>query len=227
MNAMIKKLLFLLTISAGIIIFSVPSNAFAQQVKIAAVDMSKVFNEYSETKKAEADFKERMTSLEKELTERKSKLQKYQEDLKVLSEDAESHAFTEEKKAEKRRAFEVKAKDFELERQNTAEWLQGRQQNYEEQKKLVRVRIVGEISKVIQDKAKQEGYTVVIDSSKDSYKFGGWPPFLSVQDSLDITSDVIKMLNAATPSGSSKEKDSEKSKDSAKDSKKDTKDTKK
>ncbi len=59
--------------------------------------------------------------------------------------------------------------------------------------------IVADTSPAIQATAQREGYSLVVDQT--GLTLSGAPAFLSVQDSLDITADIIKTLNATAPSG--------------------------
>lgn len=176
-----------------------PSAAFSQQIKLAAVDMNKVFAEYYKTKNAEAELKTRALGYQKELNDRKTELQKMQDEGKKLQEDAENPAFTDDKKAEKRKLLESKAAEFRLLGQQLSELAQSRERELKEQQNRVRGSIVEEISKVIQEKAKRDGYSLVLD--KTGLTLSGVPPFLYVQDTLDITTDIIKALNATAPAG--------------------------
>lgn len=176
-----------------------PSVGFSQQLKIAAVDMGKVFAEYYKTKKAESELKDRAGGYEKELRDRAGELEKLREDGKKLQEDAENPAFNEEKRVEKRKAVETKATEFRLLAQQLQEMKNNRERELKDQQNRVRGAIVEEISKVIQDKAKREGYSLVVD--KTGLTLSGVSAFIFVQDSLDITADIIKTLNATAPAG--------------------------
>ncbi len=176
-----------------------PSVGFSQQLKIAAVDMGKVFAEYYKTKKAETELKDRASGYEKELRDRAGELEKLREDGKKLQEDAENPAFNEDKRVEKRKAVETKATEFRLLAQQLQEMKNNRERELKDQQNRVRGTIVEEISKVIQEKAKREGYSLVVD--KTGLTLSGVSAFIFVQDSLDITADIIKTLNATAPSG--------------------------
>jgi len=177
--------------------FFIPFAAFGQQLKIASVDMEKLFKEYYKTKKAEVELKDRHTAYQKDVNDFRSQLQKMSEDAKKLKEEAENPAYADEKRSEKRKEFEVKVTAMRLKDQEATDFVKNRQQELMEREKSVKNTIVEEISKVVQDKAKRDGYSIVIDRTGQT--FNGISPFIFVQDSLDITADVIKTLNAGTP----------------------------
>lgn len=176
-----------------------PGIASAQQLKIAAVDMGKVFAEYYKTKKAETELKDRAGGYEKELKDRASELQKLQEDGRKLEEDAENPAFNEEKRTEKRKLRDAKLTEFRLLAQTLNEMKNNRERELREQQGRVRGTIVEEILKVVQDIAKRDGYNLIVDKAGNT--LSGVSAFLYVQDSLDITASVVKELNKTAPPG--------------------------
>jgi outer membrane protein len=173
------------------------SSAFGQQFKVASVDMSKVFSEYYKTKKAEAELKDRASACEKELRDQETALKKLSDDVTKLKEDAENPAFTDDKKAETRRLIDSKVSDGRIKAQQLQDMVASRRKELDDQRNRVRVVLVDEIMKTVQEKAKKEGYSMVVD--KTGLTSSGISPFLYIQDSLDITSDVIKQINANAP----------------------------
>jgi outer membrane protein len=182
-----------------IVALALPGIASAQQVKIGAVDMGKVFAEYYKTKKAESELKDRAAGYEKELKERAAELQKLQEDGRKLEEDAENPAFNEEKRSEKRKLRDAKLTEFRLLAQTLNEMKNNRERELREQQGRVRGAIVDEILKVVQDLAKRDGYHLIVDKAGNT--LSGVSAFLYVQDTLDITSSVVKELNKSAPAG--------------------------
>ena len=147
-----------ITIVKGLIIsFLFSTSALSQQLKIAAVDMSKVFNEYYKTKKADTEIKDRAAGFQKEFNERSAVFQKIKEDYKLLAEDAENHAFTEEKRNEKRKALDAKLTDLKLADQDIKGWLQNRDKELSDHTLRIRTAIFADIFKVVQDRAKKRG----------------------------------------------------------------------
>jgi len=189
------KLVRLLTIVVVAAFFS--STASAQQMKLASVDMAKVFADYYKTKKAESELKDRADNYQKDLRQQVADLQKMEEDGKKLQDESDNPAFTDEKKAEKKKMLETKKTEYRLARQNFEEMKQNRERELFEQRNRVRSTIVDEIIKIVQEKAKKEGYTMVVD--KTGLTQSGVPPFIYLQETLDITGDVLKTLNGGAP----------------------------
>jgi outer membrane protein len=184
---------------AFLVLFS--NNSHAQQpvaqLKIASVDMSKVFAEYYKTKKANSELATTASGYEKELKDRAGELQRLEEEGKKLKEESENPAFTDEKRAEKRKVFDTKRSEFRLLAEQLQNLRTDRQRELKDREGKVRNSLVDEISKVIQDKAKKEGFSLVLD--KTGLTFSGVPSVIYVQESMDITGEVIRILNASAP----------------------------
>lgn len=178
--------------------------------KIAAVDMAKVFSEYYKTKKAEAELKDRAQGFDKELRERAAELKKMDDELAKLKEDAENPAFTEDKRMEKRKLAEAKFSEYRVMGTQLQDSAQMRRKDLDEQRAKMRSTLVDEITKAIQDKARKDGYTLVVD--KSGLTFSGVSPFIYVQDSLEITSEIIKIINANQSASGVNEKAKDKEK---------------
>ena len=193
-----------------VMVFLFPHALHSQQIKIVSVDMSKVFSEYYKTKKAEVELKDRATAYDKEIREHAAELKKMEEDGKKLQEDANNPALAEDKRREKQKAMESKLTEYRLLTQQLQDMAVSRKRELGEQQNRVRGTIVDEIVKVIQEKAKREGYTMVID--KSGLTLSGVSPFVYVVDSLDITEEIVKTLNANALVGGGGASGNEKSK---------------
>lgn len=172
-----------------------------QQQRIASVDMARIFAEYHETKAAEAKLKERATQYQKEFATKEADLKKVGEDIRRLQEDVENPALADDKRLEKRKAFEQKVVDFKLMRNRFEEDFRTRKQELNEHQFGVTTNITEKIIKVIQEKAKRDGISLVIDKSARSASVVPVPSFIFVQDSFDISADISKILNANAPPG--------------------------
>jgi outer membrane protein len=66
---------------------------------------------------------------------------------------------------------------------------------------IVRIRngIVEDITKVVNDKVKADGYDLVFDTS--GYSVNNVPVVLYAKDSFDFTKDIVEKLNADRPAG--------------------------
>jgi len=142
------------------------------ELKMAYVNLPKVFENYDKTKASEAVLEKQGKEKEGEFESRMNELKKMRQNLELLSADA---------REAKGREIEQKSDELQRFRTNTARDL-----------RLERDKIAKEILKEIQDGvevyASAGGYSFVFDS-------GG---LLYGQPAYDITDDVIKKLNSKT-----------------------------
>lgn len=191
------------------------SSSFAQSIggRIAVVDMNRVFSEYYKTKAAGEKLKETQEGYQKEIEEMRSDYRKQTDELNKLREDVERPEYTAEVKEQKRKA--VQEKLAELQKRQTAmdEFVRSRQQMLQEQQQRMRSNIVKEINDVIAKEARTLNYIMVFD--KSGLTANGVAPVVFSQDSLEVTEDILKILNRGAPKVATK-KPEEKTPETAK-----------
>ncbi|OQX54140.1 MAG: hypothetical protein B5M48_01585 [Candidatus Omnitrophica bacterium 4484_213] len=160
-----KKVVLLLSI---IFLLGIGQIALSAEVKIGYVDVEEVFNSHKKTEelnnKLQADQKETKKETEKRMKE----IERLREESKLLSEKA---------KKKKEKVIEQKTKEL----QDFV--LRTRQNLLEERNKMMK-EILGDIDKVIQQKAKEGSYDLILDSHVLLYGSEG----------LDLTDEIIKAL---------------------------------
>lgn len=187
-------------------------SAFSQgaAIKLAAVDMEKVFNEYWKTKKASKELDDVKAGYQKEIEAARADGRKKEDDLRKLFEEKDNPAYTDAKKAEIQKEIERRTIDLRSAKVNFEEMSGARAKTVVETMMKQRGALVDEIYKAIQKKAEKEAYTLVFDKTgKLETKL---PAFLYVNPSLDITDDIIASLNAGAPAGSATSSDTKKDK---------------
>jgi len=180
--------------------FVVCISAGAQQLKVASVEMSRIFDEYYKTKSAKASLDDRTAAFQKELKQKMDALTKLSDEGKKLQEEADSPTLTEEKRAEKRKLLDSKRSEFHYAKQDLDLFNSTRGQEINDEFTRKKRDIVTEIKKAIDERAKRDGYTMVVD--KSGAFVNGVSPFIFIQDSIDISNDIVKTLNAGAPAGS-------------------------
>lgn len=174
-----KKLMVALT-ACLFLLGGMTAKIYAKDLKVAYVDLDKVFEEYNKTKD---EYKALDTKLKSKESERKrmvDEIRKMKDELELLSDKGkeEKQAAIDEK-INTLSEFDRKAKDeFKKERVDAIR------------------KISSEIDIVIQDYGKSQGYDCIFSSR--ALVFG--------KDEYDITSEVIKMLNAKIAAGAAGEK---------------------
>ena len=178
------------------------AQAQAQNLKIAVIDMQKVFDGYYKTKDAEDKLKAKAKTYEDELKSRQGEVEKLKEDFTKLLEETKNPALTEDVKKQKQDAAEKKAQEGRMLLNQFTSLSQTRGKELNEQRVRVRQDIVDEIRKEIDAKSKKEAYSLVFD--KSGMTSTGLPPLLYSLESFEITADIIKNLNAKKSGGEKK-----------------------
>jgi len=177
-------------------------HAQSQNLKIAVIDMQKVFDGYHKTKDAEDKLKAKAKTYEDELKARQGEVEKLKEDFTKLLEETKNPALTDEVKKQRQDAAEKKAQEGRMLLNQFTSLSQTRGKELNEQRLRVRQDIVDDIRKEIDAKSKKESYSLVFD--KSGMTSTGLPPLLYSLESFDITPDIIKNLNAKKSSGDKK-----------------------
>lgn len=158
----------LLLLLAGFLV-----NAFAaEEMKLAFIDMQKAIQETVAGKKAKKD-------LEDEFNKKKKELEKKEADLKKMNDDLEkkSLVLTDEVK-------QKKAQELQNEMIKYREVVAKSQMEIQKKERDLTAPIVQKLREIVDDIAKKEGYTMVLEKSEQSV--------LWAKKDLDITDRVIK-----------------------------------
>lgn len=141
----------------------------AAELKIGYVDMEKVFNEYNKTKTANA-------KLQDEQKKKRAEAEKMVTDINKLKE--ESELLSDEAKRGKEGVIKEKIKELRDYEKDTVNEIRDKLMS-------LRKEILDEITKVIEEKGKKEGYNFIFISDVIVYK----------DKTCDITEDVLKAIN--------------------------------
>ncbi len=165
----------------------------AAEMKIAVIDMGRVFQEYSKTKINEAKLKKQAEIFKDYSTRLSDQLKKLQEEFKDLRDASQNMAFTAAERENRRlnaadKYAQVTAKEKELRDYNREKQAELRAE-YEK----MRDGIIKDIEKVVAAKCVTEGYMLVLDKSGKT--LNNIPTVIYHNPILDITTPVIKTLN--------------------------------
>jgi len=195
----------------------------AAEMKIATIDLKKVFDDYYKTRLADASIKEEANGLEKDRKGLVDEHQKAVDDYKKALDEANNQAVSSDEREKRKKEAEGKLIKINDLRQTIEQFDRTARGNLDEKMRLTRDKIVNEIKNVVAVKAKSVGYTLVLDNSNPEP--GGRPPVvLYTNGDNDLTAVVLAQLNSSAPPDlpGSEEKKNEK-KDEKKDGKKDGK----
>ena len=188
------QLKLLVSLCLGCMAFS----ALAAEPKIGTIDLKKVFDDYYKTKLADASIKEEATGLEKDRKALIEEFQKAGDDYKKVLEEANNQAVSADEREKRKKEAEgklIKVNDL---RQTIDQFDRTARGNLDEKLRQTRDKILNEIRNVISAKAKNAGFTMVLDSSTAD-QAGRPPVVLFTNGENDITAAVISQLNANAP----------------------------
>lgn len=176
----------------------------AAEMKIAVIDMGRVFQEYTKTKVNEAKLKKQAEIFKDYSTRLSDQLKKLQAEFKDLRDASQNMAYTAAERENRRlnaadKYAQVTAKEKELRDYNREKQAELRSE-YEK----MRDGILKDIERVVSAKCVTEGYMLVIDKSGKT--LNNIPTVVYHNPALDITTPVIKTLNTGFNGKEEKEK---------------------
>jgi outer membrane protein len=170
----------------------------AAELRIATVDLKKVFDDYYKTKLADASIKDEASGLEKDMKALADDHDRAVTDYKKAIDEANNQAVSAEEREKRKKEAEgklIKVNDL---RQSLEQFRSTARNNLDEKLRQTRDKILNEIKLVVSNLAKTTGYTLVLDSSTSDP--GGRPAVVLYSNGEnDLTARVIAQLNANAP----------------------------
>ena len=167
---------------------------WAAELKIATVDLDKVFTAHPKTQAAEADLKKAEAGIEAELDKIKAEGLALQDEVAKLRDAAKNPILSEEARMQKRDEAESKLtelQDFELRARRTQET---KLKQMREQVLKSRQAIVDELLETVNQFAKANEYDLVLDRS--GLTMNAVPLVVFSNPDLDVTERMIAYLQA-------------------------------
>jgi outer membrane protein len=181
----------LLAVAAALVF---PVVGFAQgTLKVGTVDMNRAFKEYNKTKDSEKKINDAKDAAKKEYDDRAENYKKALEEINKLSQQLEAPALSADAKTAKAKERDEKIASIKNMEREINEFRQTREQQLQQQAMRMRESIIKEITDIIMDRVKTNGYDLVFDKSGPS--MNGVNVLLHSKDSMDFTTDVITALN--------------------------------
>ena len=162
--------------------------------RIGVIDMTEIVKAFDETKTVESLLQETIAEYEAENEQMRTELEKLTMDFQKAREEAADKALSEVAREAKIKAAEAKrdkAREFGLKLRET---IGLRQQQISEQRARMHRMIVGKLREVIDVYTEKEGFGLIVDSSAVSVS--GIPIVLYGVDKIDVTKDVVKLIEA-------------------------------
>jgi outer membrane protein len=167
------------------------------EMKIATVDLRKVFDSYYKTKQADEILKKEADEMQKDHKDLADKFKALEADWKKLIDRANDQAISSDERDKAKQQAERKLVELRETEQAVNDYDRVAQQKLFEKKKIKWDAIVGEIRQVVNNKCKTAGYNLVIDSSGET--MNNTPLVLYTDGQNDVTDMILKELNATAP----------------------------
>ena len=187
------KKLFLTLLTAAVLGGIVPVKAEDPSLKIAVIDMNRVFQEYNKTKINEAKLKKQAEIYKEYSTQLAQSLAKLRQEFVKLRDDSQNMVFTAAERENRRMNAQEKYRQAAAKEAELREYNRERQKHLRDEYEKLRSSILADISNVVSAKCLAEGYGLVLDKSGRS--LNNIPLVVYSSKMLDITESVIKTLN--------------------------------
>jgi len=179
-----------------------PVSIASADLKVAVVDLSKAFDDYYKTKDAQALLKEKQDGYQKEIQDMINDYQRMGEEAQTLDKASQDPTLSAQARQDKTTALNAKKQDLVNLGNKIQETKVERTREIQDELLRRHKEIVDEISKVINDYSAPQGYDLVIDKSSASAASGVSIVLYSSNKLIDITTDIITILNKSAPAGS-------------------------
>lgn len=188
------KHLFL--IGCLVLAFSLP--AFAD-FKIALIDTGKVFDTYYKTKTSATQIATMVATYKKEVEKLQYEYDQASQEAQNLAEQVKNPGLPTAARKDKDVALAQKVQDLKLMERELNESQHEHTQEVQDELTRVHQQIADEITKVITDYVKPEGYDLIIDTSAVTQNRGSLITYRA-GTTIDLTEQIIEKLNASAPS---------------------------
>ena len=169
------------------------SRAEEKPLKIAVIDMNRVFQEYNKTRVNEAKLKKQAEIFKEYSTQLAQSLAKLRQEFVKLRDDSQNMVYSAAERENRRLNAQEKYRQAAAKEQELREYNRERQVQLRDEYEKLRNSILEDISKVVEAKCLAEGYGLVLD--KSGRTLNNIPLVVYSSKMLDITDSVIQTLN--------------------------------
>src|SRR5215472_1124206 len=185
------------TVFPVVLLLALTSLPVFGQNKVATVDLKKLFDSYYKTKLATQAIQDRANDMDKDYTTMAQDLKKRSDQYEQLLESASDPAVSDQERQKRKASADDMLKQLQDNKTAIDQYERQAQMTLADQKQRMRDKILDEIKLVVADKAKAGGYTLVMDTAAETVN--GTPSIVFTTGEGDLTTDVLKQLNAAAP----------------------------
>ena len=170
-----------------------PVPAEEKPLKIAVIDMNRVFQEYNKTRINEAKLKKQAEIYKEYSNQLTQSLVKLRQEFIKLRDDSQNMVYTAAERENRRMNAQEKYRQVAAKEQEIREYNREKQIQLRDEYEKLRSSILADISAVVSAKCLAEGYGLVLD--KSGRTLNNIPQVVYSSKMLDITDAVIKTLN--------------------------------
>lgn len=195
MNKTIRTLITLAAFTAG-------SSALLAQpaVKLVVVDMAKIYDNHYKTEEANAKFRDAEQKAQQQVEELNKQGQILVDEYKELIDSSKSTLLTAEARTKAETDAQGKLEEIQRKRTEVDSFRTNTQRSLQQRIKTHRDLLLEEITKVVNDLAKGQGATLVLDRSGPT--LFGIPGVLYADNGYDLTDAVLTEVNKDRPAPS-------------------------
>lgn len=173
--------------------------------EIAFIDLQEVFKQFYKTQLAQDQIRQQADDIKMEREEIEAEVKVMKEEIEVLRADSRDTTLGEEVRENKRNQLEEKLVDLQKKEQDMIDFEKIRMQQIEQQNTRMTQKLFDEIHEVVIAHAKAKGYSAVLDRSAKSRI--NTDIILYTSPKMDITADVLAVLNEGRESTKKAEPD--------------------
>lgn len=167
----------------------------AAEIKVASVDVRKIFNTWEYASKVEVKMEQKRASLDREDSERRAAINKYKAERNQLVQQyrANGEDLTREEVEKLDQKYLNLSRDVDTLEENRKAFYKKRELSIARDATAQSEKILGKISKAVQAHAKSARYDMVVDVS--GYTSSHTSLFMHIHQAVDITDIIIRRLN--------------------------------
>lgn len=173
------------------------SGANAQRLKIATVDMERLFNEYHKTTSVQRDINIERARIQKDNNLRLKDIRDIDDSLQKIREQLKDEELGEKKRQDLRQEAGDLSQDGIHKERERSEFLERRNRTLSEKMTKQMRAILVTIQRAVSERAKAGNYDYIFDQSGNSNQ--GIPFVLHARDTTDLTDSLLEEINQDAP----------------------------
>ncbi|MBL6922075.1 MAG: OmpH family outer membrane protein [Akkermansiaceae bacterium] len=176
------------------------SGANAQRLKIATVDMERLFNEYHKTTSVQRDINIERARIQKDNNLRLKDIRDIDDSLQEIREQLKDKELGDKKREDLRQEASDLSQDGIHKERERSEFLERRNRTLSEKMTKQMRAILVTIQRAVSERAKAGNYDYIFDQSGNSNQ--GIPFVLHARDTTDLSDSLLEELNQDAPEDS-------------------------